>query len=178
VKTRARFAGTCLPAEAMHGCCAEASTRYKRFPASVTWKALLGSVVSLLFLAPSSPADVAHLYPRTAMGNGMDVIPSPSLQGVGVVLPVSPMLALDMDLTKLSRRNLLDRLRPVIGEDSDVYTCSWLQDSIRRRVCHVCIARGRTEVEVTTCRCAACFARSTGRMLHPLACVCAHARMQ
>lgn len=46
----------------------------------------------------------------------------------------------DEEAVLLSRRDLLDLLRP----KDDL----WLQDSVRRRVCHACVAGGKREKEV------------------------------
>ena len=50
----------------------------------------------------------------------------------------------------LSRKALLDYLRPAIREDGvPVRSGRWLEESFRRRICHACVARGRGEQEVS-----------------------------
>jgi hypothetical protein len=50
----------------------------------------------------------------------------------------------------LSRKALLDYLRPAIREDGvPVRSCRWLEESFRRRICHACVAQGHGEQEVS-----------------------------
>ena len=49
--------------------------------------------------------------------------------------------------TQLSQHDLLEMLRPAVGDAGGVRARSWFEDSVRRRVCHACVASGRGERE-------------------------------
>jgi len=72
-------------------------------------------------------------FPRLGPHHSKTLVKSePETRGGGIVR--------DEEIVLLSRRDLLDLLR----SKDDL----WLQDSVRRRVCHACVAGGKREKEV------------------------------